>query len=275
MELKPLTLTELGAEVIGEQAVVAIPAPLLIEWDQEQVRPFGPVEECGGVVPTCQLAAQRGREPLGDRGLDQERAEVGVDPAKGLVGKVVEHKPLATGECLDQAGRVRPVSQRDRRELETGDPSLSSIDEAIEEWGIERDTRRGEVRGAFVRGAAQVIGPQLDEPAMRSQAGQRQRRILAGEQDQVGEGRSALDQEADQAMDRIGGDEVVVVEGQHERVVARLEFFEEGGADDVGTRVGPRTEHTLRRGTSIRPDRSERCDQVADETGQIAIGRIE
>ena len=49
----------------------------------------------------------------------------------------------------------------------------------------------------------QVVGPHLDQPPMGPQTGQRERRILAGRHDEVGERRPTLDQEADQARGSI------------------------------------------------------------------------
>ena len=77
-----------------------------------------------------------------------------------------------------------------------------------------------QVGGRLVGRAPQVIGAQLDQPPVGPQAGERQRRVLAREQDEVDEGRRVLDHEADQAMDRVGADDVVVVEHDLERVVA-------------------------------------------------------
>ena len=131
-----------------------------------------------------------------------ERRSV-VDPAEDLVGEVVEHEPLAAAERLDQRAGIGPVAQRDRRQLEARDPALGSLDEALDERARARSTpSAGEIAGRLLVGVAQVVGPQLDEPPVGPQAGERQRRVLAGQQDQVGEGRPALDQEPDQAVDR-------------------------------------------------------------------------
>ena len=141
VELALLVLRELGAQVVGEQTVEPVPAPLRVERDEEEVGPLGTLEERPGVLATGQLAAQVGREPLGDRRPDQEPAQVGVDLAEHLVGEVVEHEALAARERLDHGRRVGPIPQGDRGELEAGDPTLGSRDETIDKLGLEREAR--------------------------------------------------------------------------------------------------------------------------------------
>jgi hypothetical protein len=113
VQLPPFVLAELGAEVVGEQAVVAEPAPLGVERDEEQVGPLRPVEQRVGVASTGQLAAQLDGEPLRDRSLDQERAQVLVDLGEDLVCEVIEDEALAAAKRPDQPSR----SGRSRREM--------------------------------------------------------------------------------------------------------------------------------------------------------------
>ena len=253
--------------------MVAIPAPFGIERDEEQVGSLRTVEQRVGIVATGQLAAQLDGEPLRDRGLDQERAQVLVDPAEDLVGEVVEDEALAPAERLDQRAGIGPVAQRDRRQLESRDPALGALDEPGELLGIEFDGQRlGEIARRLLVRVAQVVGPQLDEPAVGSKAGERQRRVLPGQEDQVGEGRPALDQEPDQAVDRVGADDVVVVEDEHERVVARGDLVEERGPDQIDAGADTGAEQSVRRVAHLWPDRSQRRDEVANEAGEIVVG---
>ena len=128
VHVTPLLVAQLGAQVVGEQVMVAIPAPFPVERDQEQVGAFSPLEDRLGVLAIGQLAAQLGREPLRDRGLQEERAEVLIEPGEHLVREVVEHEPLAAMEGRDRSARVRPALERDGRELQPGDPALRPLD---------------------------------------------------------------------------------------------------------------------------------------------------
>ena len=76
-------------------------------------------------------------------------------------------------------------------------------------------------------------------------------------------------------MDRFGGDDVVVVEHQHERVVARLQLVEKRGADEIRGRARPGTEQARGRLARFGPDRAQRRDEVPGETGEIVVGGIE
>jgi hypothetical protein len=48
-------------------------------------------------------------------------------------------------EVLDERGGIGSITQRDRRQLEARDPALGPIEKALNELGLERDTRRDEI----------------------------------------------------------------------------------------------------------------------------------
>ena len=274
VELPTLTLTQVRSQIVAEYAVVAIPAALGVQADQEQVGPLRPVEKRVGVLAPGQLAAQLGREPLGDRGPDQERAQVLLDPDEDLVGEVVEDEAPAAGECIDDRGSIRSVRQGEGCQMQARDPALGPIDNALDERPLERNTGVGQVCRRLLTRVAQVIGPQLDEPAVGPQAGERQRGVLPGEQDQMDERRPLLDEEAHQTVDRLGVDDVVVVENQNKGFVAGPHLVEQHGAHQVRGGVRPRTEQAQRR-TSLRSHGPERGGEVADEPGEVVLGRLE
>ena len=91
--------------------VVAEPAPLGIERDQEQVGALGASQQRIGVLAAAERPRQPGVEARGNRGLDKEASQVIVDVAENLVGEVVEDEALAASERLDKRGGVRPVAE--------------------------------------------------------------------------------------------------------------------------------------------------------------------
>ena len=142
--------------------------------------------------------------------------------------------------------------------------------------GIEFGGQRlGEIAGRLRFGVAQVVGPQLDEPAVGPQAGEWQRRVLPREQDEMHERRPVLDQEADEAVDRLGRDELVIIERQHERVVARGDLIKKRSPDQIDAGADTGAEEAQHRLASVRPDRPKRRHEVANETGEIVVGGIE
>ena len=255
--------------------MVAIPAPLGIERDHEQVGALGASKQRGGILSAGEGPAQPGIKPLGDRGPDEERTQVVVDAAEDLVGEVVEDEALAATEGIDDRGRIRSVRQGDCCQLEACDPALGALDEALHELRLERETRVGEVGGRLLAGVAQVIGAQLDEPAVSAQAGEWQRRVLASQQDEMEERRPVVDEETDQSVDRLGRHGLEVVEKEDEGVVSGRDLVEERGTDQVRAGVRPGSEEAQRRRANVRPDRPKRCHDVANETGEIVVGRIE
>ena len=200
------------------------------------------VEQRVGILAARQLAAQLGVKRSAIEVWTRNARRSSSSPAEDLVGEVVEDEALAAPERLDERGGVRPVAERDRRQLEAGDPALGPIDEPRDEVGLEDEAGVGEIGRRLLDCVAQVVGPELDEPAVGPQAGERQRGILASQEDEMDERRAVLDQEADETLDRLRRDELVVVEDQHERLVARRHRLDERGADEIRGRVRPRAE---------------------------------
>jgi hypothetical protein len=159
--------------------------------------------------------AQRAAQPVQDRGLDQEAADVGGLPSQDLFDEVVDDVPVVSREPGDEAGDVVSPLHRQRGQLERGDPafgaSLRCRDVArrqIEPGDVVEVGRR------LLEGEAQVSGPDLDQLAARPQAGQGQRRVLAGADHQVRLRREVVEQERHAGLDVGTVDQVVVVEHQ-------------------------------------------------------------
>ncbi len=62
--------------------------------------------------------AQRGRQSVEDRGVQQEPAHVRWLPVEDLVGEVVHDEPVVTGEPGDELRAVVTTLERQRRELQ-------------------------------------------------------------------------------------------------------------------------------------------------------------
>ena len=125
---------------IGEQMVVAVPAPLVVEGDDEQV---GPIEVFEGLLTGGRGVEQHGitegaAEPIEDGRPQQEGLHGFGLPLEDFLDQVVEHEVVAAGERRDEARGVLTALQRDRGQLQAGDPALGP--------GFERgDLVRGEV----------------------------------------------------------------------------------------------------------------------------------
>ena len=199
--------------------VVAVPAPLVVQGDDEQV---GPLEVLEG-----RLTGRRGVEQHGITERAAEAIEDGRPQQEGLHGlglpledlfdQIVEHEAVAAGERRDEAGSVCTALQGDRGQLQAGDPALGAGFERGDVVGREVEVHHlVEKVGGLGRGEAQVGGAQLGQLASGAQSGQGQGWILTGGDDQVHLRRQVLDQEGQGIVHRPGVEDVVVVEHEHD-----------------------------------------------------------
>ena len=118
------------------------------------------------VVAARDGVAQGAGEAVEDRGLQQEVAgSVGL-AREDLLGEVVDDVPVVAGELGDERARVGSPGERQRRELQGGDPALGPT---LERGDIVRRSASGPSgrRGGrgLVLGEPQVRGADLDQLA--------------------------------------------------------------------------------------------------------------
>jgi hypothetical protein len=134
-------------EVVPEQAVEAIPAPLPVERHDEQVGALGPADQLLCVGAPGERLAQGRVESVGDRHTDQEGGEVGIQAGHDLVGEVVDHEPLVAGEGLDDGCRVGGRAERDCRKLQGSSPSLGPAHEILDDRRPRIEAGVGQAHG--------------------------------------------------------------------------------------------------------------------------------
>ena len=128
---------------VSEEVVVAVPAPVAVERDEEQVRPVQGLEHRPAALAAdalwlgAECVAQRSGELIEDRGVEKEAAYVVGLSTEDLVGEVVDDESVGARESGDEAGAVSPVSQREGRQLEGGDPPFCADLEGCEVGGGE------------------------------------------------------------------------------------------------------------------------------------------
>ena len=123
---------EPSAQHVTEEVVVAVPAAPVIQGDDEQVGSLQGLEDRPGVAPPGHRCAQVGRKSGQDRCLQQEGPDLEGLAIQHLVSEVVDDEPIVTGELRDERRRVVPALQRQRGQLERGDPSLRPTLERID-----------------------------------------------------------------------------------------------------------------------------------------------
>ena len=185
-----LFLLQPRAEQVSEKVMVAPPAAHLIQRQQEQARPLHPLKQRLAACPASDLIAQLPRQPLQHRGFHQENAHLLALLLQHLLGQVVQHVAVATGERRHERGDIRPAAQRQGGQLQPGCPPLGPRRQRCHRR--IRQTHTGtsrhlllQERRRFVRGKPQLVGAQLGQLPAGPQPGQRQRRVGPAGQHQV------------------------------------------------------------------------------------------
>ena len=146
--------------------------------------------------------AQRAAQPVEDRGLQQEVADLLGLALQDLLDQVVDDVAVVAGEAGDEAGDVVAALHRQRRQLQRGDPALGArLQRGDVRAGQVQAHHLVEVGGGLVGGEAQVGGADLDQLAARPQPGQRQRRIGAAGDHQVQPRGQVVEQERHPVVD--------------------------------------------------------------------------
>ena len=212
-----LLLLEAGPQQVGEQVVVAPPAADLVQGDQEQVAPLQLLQQPLAVGPAGDGVAQRSREPLQHRGLEQEpHRRLGL-AVQDLLGQVVEHVAVAAGEAGHEAAGVVAVVQRQGGQLEPGRPALGpghqGAHAGLGQVGVGDLPQQG---GRLLGPEPQGGGAQLGQLPAGPERGQGQRRVGPAGQDQPQLVGQPVQQQPQAVVDRRGLDPVVVVQDQGE-----------------------------------------------------------
>ena len=263
------------AQHVGEQVVVAVPLPLVVQGHEEEVGPLQGPEHVVAVITAGDGVTQRPGEPVEDRCVQQELAHGLALVRQHLLDEVVEDVPVVPGEPGDEAADVTAPLDRECGELKRGDPPLGAFLQGLDVLRGQVQSRRlVEVRGCLVGREAQVGGPDLHQLAAHPPARQRQIRVGTGAQHDVHVGREVLQQEDHPVADIVTLDQVVVVEDQPDLARCCRELVEQGGEHQIGRHWGGREElQRTRADTGHR--HLERGHHVGPEGRRLVVSRVE
>ena len=119
-----LLVEEPPAQDVGEEVVVAVPVPPVVQRDHEQVVPLEGLEHAAAIGLTGEGVAQGAVHPVEDGRPQQEVLDVGRQALQDLLDEVVDDVPVVPGEAGDEAGHVLAPGHRQGGELQRGDPPL-------------------------------------------------------------------------------------------------------------------------------------------------------
>ena len=89
----------MGLQDVGEEVVVAVPAPTVVERDDEQVGAVERLQHGGAVVTAGDGVAQRTAEPIKNRRLNKEIPNTFGLPIEHLVDEVVDDVAVVAREA--------------------------------------------------------------------------------------------------------------------------------------------------------------------------------
>ena len=167
------------AQEIREQVVVAEPRTGGVERGDEGVLVFEPLEDRLGPHGAGEHIGERAADALEDRRAQEQVAHLRWLALEHLGEEVAGDGPLAAGELGHEALGVRVRGQRDRRQAQTGRPSLGAFVQRAETDIRQHDAAGPEQGAAFVEREAQVGPAQFGQLARDPQAVQAERRLLA------------------------------------------------------------------------------------------------
>ena len=167
------------AQQIREQVVVAEPRTGGVERGDEGVLVFEPLEDRLGPHGAGERIGERAADALEDRRAQEQVAHLRWLALQHLGEEIAGHGPLAAGELGHEALRVRVRGQRDRRQAQTGRPSLGAFVQRAKTDIRQRDAAGPEQGAAFVEREAQIGPAQFGQLPREPQAVQAERRLLA------------------------------------------------------------------------------------------------
>ena len=119
--------SEATAQEVGKQVVVAIPAPIVVQRDDEEVVPLQFLQHLLTIRATGERIAQRTTQVTEDGGLEEKLPYPPGLAFEDLFGQIVEDVAVAAGEGFDKARDVLAPSHRERGQLQPRDPAFGAL----------------------------------------------------------------------------------------------------------------------------------------------------
>ncbi|MCY1425594.1 hypothetical protein D9M71_413850 [compost metagenome] len=259
-------LAQLVAEEFAEQRMVAVPAPLVVLGDEEELGLLRAGQQRRAVVALQHVIAERRAEFVEQAAADQEVAQFLRLARQHVFQQVVAERRIGAVEGLDEALCIGAALQRQGHQPERRDPAFGALLQALQLLVVQRQTAMpAEEVGGLGGAEAQVGGADLQQFAVGAEASEADVRQAPRADQQLAVGRQVI------------GD--LPHQGEHRGIAQRLEVVEEEGE-------GLRQRHQLIGQVDgardfVGADRKLRCDvlqgadQVADEARRVVVGVVQ
>ena len=262
---------ELAAQHLGEQVVVAVPRPVLVGWDKEQVLSLQPLDELGGVGAPGDRVTQRRGEPVKDGGLQQEPLDFGRLMIEYLFGQEVRDEPVVAGELIDEAMRQWMAPQRQCGQVHAGRPALCPREQGAHVRAAERDSRHHGHELPHLRAAEAELGhPDIGDLARGAQARQLERWRHPRHEDHLHRRRQLTEQAFNLRVTPAVAHQVIVIQNQDNRGRRGGEAGDEGREQCASL---PGHENLGRIDIELRTGAAHRADHLPPQsTGIVVVG---
>ena len=269
---------QLQAQQLGEQVVVAVPVAVVVEGDQEQVGLLQLGQQLGRPLGLQHRVAQRPRQPLQDRGADHEAAQRLGLAGQDLGAQVVDDVAVAGLEAGDERARVGLAPQRQPGQVQPGRPALGPLPQPLGLVGGQLQAHRLLQQ----RPASALVKPSSAMRSSTSSPQARSRARASGGSTRVATIRCTLAGRWSTKNPRLAwhtrvGDQVVVVQHQHQVGLAGGELVEQLRQDHLGEDVG--RARALEQGERALPeaglDHPERLDDIGPEPHRVVVAVVQ
>jgi hypothetical protein len=242
-----LLVDQPGAQDVREQVVVAVPAALVVEGDDEQVLTVERLQRRPSPPPACAVTTSQSGP------LNRLRMLVRSRNRRTCAGSRCRTSSAGTSSrpCIDRAASWSAATQPSRAAVEGDDVLLGQL----QPHGVPQ------VRRSFAGGEAQIGGTHLDELSAGTQPGELEWGVDARREHHVGVGRQVVEQVRHALVHGHVLDDVVVVQDEIDLLLEVLQVVEQL----VQTRLRRcvrRLQQRHRRAADVWGDRPERRDDV-------------
>ncbi|WP_419875124.1 hypothetical protein [Candidatus Pristimantibacillus sp. PTI5] len=153
-------------ENLGKEVMIAIPAALVIQWNDKEVASLKGIQLYAAFLLTGDGIAQRTMQPVENGGLKQEASDMVGLTLQDLFNQIVHNVPILSCECTNKRRNVLAPAHRERRQLEPRNPAFGA---GLEHRNfVVRKTKAHhlvEERGRFSGSKTQIGGTDLGQVA--------------------------------------------------------------------------------------------------------------
>ncbi len=142
-----------ASQQIGKQVMIAIPLADFVQGHDEEIGTLKSEQDHVALFLSGDSVTQGGRKPLQHRGFQQEILDFDRLSLKDFIHQIIENVAIIAGEGLQEPVNVAIVLHRERRKLQSGNPSFGAGVECRDVVGGEGDLHHtlGKVARLFFR----------------------------------------------------------------------------------------------------------------------------